>query len=260
MIGVLGIVRLRLVETLSRRQQQAIQPGCQAGPTVQLRHGDRHSTLRRGSGQAPAPEAPSAPGPTPGAKVEVTITVPQLDGGPGLAPGLDGLLLAAAQRFRPAAAGRSQYTYHADYSVPYDADTLLSVVFDITVDHGGVHGQGVQVAVNYAPTLRRAIEADDLVDDKGVARPDQPLPGASLRRGKDPPRRRRRCVRRRPDRKGGGGTASGRSNRGQFHRDGVRDPLRRLCRRLLCRGGYRLHHALAVLRKAAKPGAPLPKG
>jgi len=135
---------------------------------------------------------------------------------------------------------------------------LLSVVFDITVDHGGVHGQGVQVAVNYAPTLRRAIEADDLVDDKGVAALTN-LCLAQLRREK---------IRRGADvdafdvdlteKAVADGIRAIES--WQFHRDGVAIHYDAYAVGSYAEGAYDCTMPWPVLRKAAKPGAPLPKG
>lgn len=191
-------------------------------------------------------------------KAEVTIAVPQLAGGPGMAPGLDGLLLAAARRFDQPQPDDPRYTYYADYTVPYDAGTLLSVVFDIYVDHGGAHGQSVQVAVNYAPALRRSIEVGDIVDTQGVSILAD-ICMAQLRGEKE----KRGAT---PDMIDGDlaeqAVADGiRSIESwQFRRDAVAIHYDAYALGAYAEGPYDCVLPWAEIRQAAKPGAPLPKG
>nr|WP_179221826.1 lysozyme inhibitor LprI family protein [Inquilinus limosus] len=163
-------------------------------------------------------------------KVEVSIAVPQLAAGAEPAPGLDALLGATAGAADDPADDDPRYSYDAGYAITYNSGELVSVVFDIYVDHGGAHGQGVQAAANYSPALGRALKVDDL----GHRRPDRALPRPAAA-GEAEARRHTRHGRRRPDRAGGGrrhpfdrGLAVPRRRR--------RHPLRRLCHRRLCRG------------------------
>jgi uncharacterized protein YecT (DUF1311 family) len=194
----------------------------------------------------------------PAHKVEVTIAVPQLAAGAGPAPGLDALLRATAKTADDPVDDDPHYSYDAGYTITYDSVQLVSVVFDITVDHGGAHGQGVQAAANYAPTLARALKTDDLVDDKGITALTN-LCRAQLRQEK---------IRRGADADAIDGDLTDKAvadgirtiESWQFRRDTVAIHYDAYEIGAYAEGSYGCTIPWPVLRKAAKSGAPLPQG
>ncbi|MDR6291744.1 uncharacterized protein YecT (DUF1311 family) [Inquilinus ginsengisoli] len=193
----------------------------------------------------------------PAHKVEVSIAVPQLAAGAGPAPGLDALLQAAAKTADDPVDDDPHYSYDAGYTITYDSGELVSVLFDIYVDHGGAHGQGVQAAANYAPMLGRALKADDLVDDKGVTALTN-LCRAQLRQEK---------IRRGADADAVDGDLTDKAvgdgirtiESWQFRRDGAAIHYDAYEIGAYAEGSYDCTIPWPVLRKAAKPDAPLPR-
>lgn len=190
-------------------------------------------------------------------KVEVAIAVPQLAGAAG-APGLDELLQATAKAADQPVDDDPRYSYDSGYAIAYNSRELVSVVFDIYVDHGGAHGQGLQATANYSPALGRALKLADLVDSKGIAaltdRCRTLLRGEKEKRGAT------------PDMVDGDLTeqavAEGiRSiDAWQFRRDAVAIHYDAYALGAYAEGPYDCVLPWAEIRQAAKPGAPLPKG
>ncbi|WP_395674926.1 lysozyme inhibitor LprI family protein [Inquilinus sp.] len=194
----------------------------------------------------------------PARKVEVSISLPQLTAGAGPAPGLDKLLRAMAGSADDRADDDPRYSYDSGYAITYNSGELVSVVFDIYVDHGGAHGQGVQAAANYSPALGRALKLDDLVDSKGVAaltdRCRTLLRQEKLERGAT------------PDTVDGDLTEQAVADgirsidSWQFRRDAVAIHYDAYALGAYAEGPYDCVLPWAEIRRAAKPGAPLPKG
>ncbi|WP_343714325.1 lysozyme inhibitor LprI family protein [Inquilinus sp.] len=191
-------------------------------------------------------------------KIEVSIAVPQLADGAAAAPGLDELLQATAKAADQPVDNDPRYTYDAGYAITYDSGELVSVVFDIYVDHGGAHGQGVQAAANYSPALGRALKVDDLVDGKGIAaltsRCRALLRQEKLKRGAT------------PDMVDGDLTEQAVADgirsieAWQFRGDSVAIHYDAYAIGAYAEGPYDCALPWAEIRRAAKPGAPLPKG
>lgn len=191
-------------------------------------------------------------------RLEVSIAVPQLAAGAAAAPGLDELLQATAKAADQPVDDDPHYSYDAGYAITYNSGELVSVVFDIYVDHGGAHGQGVQAAANYSPALGRALKVDDLLDGKGIvaltSRCRVLLRQEKLKRGAT------------PDTVDGDLTepavADGiRSIEAwQFRGDAVAIHYDAYAIGAYAEGPYDCVLPWAEIRRAAKPGAPLPKG
>lgn len=190
-------------------------------------------------------------------KVEVSIAVPQLADGAEPVPGLDALLQATAKAADQPVDDDPHYTYDAGYAITYDSRDLVSVVFDIYVDHGGAHGQGVQAAANYSPALGRALKVDDLVDGKGISaltdRCRALLRQEKLKRGAT------------PDMVDGDLTEQAVADgirsieAWQFRSDAVAIHYDAYAIGAYAEGPYDCVLPWAEIRRAAKPGAPLPK-
>jgi uncharacterized protein YecT (DUF1311 family) len=238
------------------------QPGAKIDGACLLRESDARRRLLAGEADDAGPGAlPLRPAFSEqvdaGRKIDVSIALPRLGEG-ATAPGLEALLQATANGSNQRVGDDPSYSYDATYAIASNSRDLVSVVFDIRVDHGGAHGISLQATANYSPALGRALTIDDLVDGKGI--------GALTNLCRDQLRRERLTR---------GATADTVDDElteaavadgirsitaWQFHRESVAIHYDPYAIGSFAEGSYDCTIPWPVLRKAARSGAPLPRG